>query len=194
MGLFGFGKKKNQPSTAPKQEPAPDFQQPSGNGTLKLVNGSWTYVKTCPNSYSCNEKNTDCGECVNGTVKCENTDLTGYKKTCSKGKWSTEKCSNGYSCKSDGKTCGACVDGPISCTNGTDGVGSFQECVKGVKQAAKNCDDEASCNSEGACNECKVGKQKCVNNNEILVCASAPTPKWVHATYCSCSSTPVKCN
>ena len=44
MGLFGFGKKKNQPSTAPKQEPAPDFQQPSGNGTLKLVNGSWTYV------------------------------------------------------------------------------------------------------------------------------------------------------
>ena len=45
MALFGFGKKKNQPAPAPKQEPAPEPQQPSRNGTLKFVNGSWTYVQ-----------------------------------------------------------------------------------------------------------------------------------------------------
>ena len=45
MALFGFGKKKNQPVSAPKHEPVPETKadQPSGSGALKFVNGSWVY-------------------------------------------------------------------------------------------------------------------------------------------------------
>lgn len=49
MALFGFGKKKNQPSPVQNYDPKPEPKaedRPSGLGALKYVNGQWIYDST----------------------------------------------------------------------------------------------------------------------------------------------------
>ena len=75
------------------------------------VNGV-KFQRSC-NTVSCNEDNTDCGECLNGKSECKNDDnRVGKVISCENGKKIEQSCES-VSC--DGNKCGACLNYERTC-------------------------------------------------------------------------------
>ena len=144
---------------------------PTGIGIVKecvkgvLVNRSCGLV-------SCNEKGTDCGECLNDVQTC--TEDKNFKATvtrCEKGKKVTESC-NGKSCDPRDNGCGECTNYEHTCTNDEAGKGTVYECVAGeAKKAVSICGNKSCRTDKAICGECLNGELRCdndINNNAVM--------------------------
>ncbi len=89
----------------------------SGGGNLEICQSDGTWLgSSC--IYSCNETQTDCGDCLNGKTICEDDrNGIGGIKTCANGTFTgsiTRSCEV-YSCNSDKTGCGVCKNGEERC-------------------------------------------------------------------------------
>lgn len=121
---------------------------------------------------SCNEKGTDCGECLNDVQTC--TEDKNFKATvtrCEKGKKVTESC-NGKSCDPRDNACGECTNYEHTCTNDDEGKGTVYECVAGeAKKAVSICGNKSCRTDKAICGECLNGELRCdndINNNAVM--------------------------
>lgn len=121
---------------------------------------------------SCNEKGTDCGECLNDVQTC--TEDKNFKATvtrCEKGKKVTESC-NGKSCDPRDNGCGECTNYEHTCTNDDEGKGTVYECVAGeAKKAVSICGNKSCRTDKAICGECLNGELRCdndINNNAVM--------------------------
>lgn len=102
------------------------------NGTYQTCSdkGRWSVSQACPGNTSCASE-TECGECKDGDIKCDDDPETdvGTSKICVKGKWEVQnECANEegrpVSCLKEAsgpsKVCGECRNMPTQqCTNVT---------------------------------------------------------------------------
>ena len=141
-----------------------DQNNPYKGYTSECKDGSWTNKTSCPGKFSCQSEQT-CGECNNGTKKCEN----GFTYTCVNGSWDEDskvQCAHEYSCTSPlnnsfGSSalaqCGECQNDSIKCERGYT-----YKCVSGVWKERTECPGAVSCKNDTECGDCKNDDVKCV--------------------------------
>jgi len=144
---------------------------PMGIGIVKECVKGVLVNRSCA-TVSCNEKGTDCGECVNDVQTC--TEDKNFKATvtrCEKGKKVTESCGEN-SCDPRDNACGVCTNYEHTCTNDEEGKGTVYECVAGeAKKAVSICGNNSCRTDKAICGECLNGELKCdndINNNAVM--------------------------
>ncbi len=117
--------------------------------------GFYESVTSCDNSclsdanvQSLSAAKSNCGACVNSSVRCDNH----KKQECIKGVWTTI----------DGATCNDCVSSETQCAN-RDGIGYLKRCQLDETWSAESaCPDDVSCDAQGiGCGFCKNGSHVC---------------------------------
>ncbi len=146
----------------------------------------WTYAdgklqsKECPNAVSCNDDNTDCGECFDGTTKCENN----VYSICSHGKYQESACPLGLGCHTNENGRGVCNEcNEDKCVNEnstskSEYVGKLTRCVNHSWDISEKCQIDSNpvlCYSETQCPECKNGMFQCKDSDTMQTCVSG---KW----------------
>lgn len=144
---------------------------PTGVGIVKECVKGVLVNRSC-STVSCNEKGTDCGECLDDVQTC--TEDKNFKATvtrCEKGKKVTESC-DGKSCDPRDNGCGECTNYEHTCTNDDEGKGTVYECVAGeAKKAVSICGNKSCRTDKAICGECLNGELRCdndINNNAIM--------------------------
>ena len=144
---------------------------PASIGIVKECVKGIVVNRSC-GTVSCNEKGTDCGECLNDVQTC--TEDKNFKATvtrCEKGKKVTENC-NGKSCDPRDNGCGECTNYEHTCTNDEAGKGTVYECVAGeAKKAVSICGNKSCRTDKAICGECLNGELRCdndINNNAVM--------------------------
>lgn len=144
---------------------------PTGIGIVKECTKGVLVNRSC-NTVSCNEKGTDCGECLDNASTC--TEDKNFKATvtrCENGKKVTESCGENSCDQRDG-TCGECTNYGHTCINDDEGNGTIFECVAGESKKALTFCGSVSCRADKPiCGECRDGDLKCdndINNNAIM--------------------------
>lgn len=144
---------------------------PASIGIVKECVKGVVVNRSC-GTVSCNEKGTDCGECLNDVQTC--TEDKNFKATvtrCEKGKKVTESC-DGKSCDPRDNGCGECTNYEHTCTNDDEGKGTVYECVAGeAKKAVSICGNKSCRTDKAICGECLNGELRCdndINNNAIM--------------------------
>lgn len=103
-----------------------------------------------------------CGECKNGSQKCEQSVSSCKCHTCKNEKW-VSLCENNYSCKGSANNytgCGECTNGKMIYYQ--DGKACYhKQCANGIWQTPIKCDGGNSC--KGSADNYKCGE--CVNGN-----------------------------
>ncbi len=144
---------------------------PMGIGIVKECIKGIVVNRSC-GTVSCNEKGTDCGECVNDVQTCaEDKNFKATVTRCEKGKKVTESC-DGKSCDPRDNGCGECTNYEHTCTNDDEGKGTVYECVAGEAKKAVSICGNKSCRADKAiCGECLNGELRCdndINNNAVM--------------------------
>lgn len=144
---------------------------PASIGIVKECVKGIVVNRSC-GTVSCNEKGTDCGECLNDVQTC--TEDKNFKATvtrCEKGKKVNESC-DGKSCDPRDNGCGECTNYEHTCTNDDEGKGTVYECVAGeAKKAVSICGNKSCRTDKAICGECLNGELRCdndINNNAIM--------------------------
>ena len=144
---------------------------PASIGVVKECVKGVVVNRSC-GTVSCNEEETDCGECINDVQTC--TEDKKFKATvthCEKGKKVTESC-DGNSCDPRDNGCGACTNYEHTCTNDDEEKGTVYECVAGeAKKAVSICGNKSCRTDKAICGECLNGELRCdndINNNAIM--------------------------
>ncbi len=143
----------------------------------------------CGGGASC-KSDTECGECHDGDMKCEDGKLS----TCENGQWGAEKtCENDYSCNAVATACGECVNGETKCDKGELSI-----CING-SWLSSACPNNALCATETTCGVCHEGDKRCIagTSNDgkasIDVCEKGA---WNHLEDCEtilCDATGKQC-
>ncbi|MBO7414041.1 MAG: hypothetical protein J6U20_10360, partial [Fibrobacter sp.] len=138
---------------------------PASIGVVKECVKGVVVNRSC-GTVSCNEEETDCGECINDVQTC--TEDKKFKATvthCEKGKKVTESC-DGNSCDPRDNGCGACTNYEHTCTNDDEEKGTVYECVAGeAKKAVSICGNKSCRTDKAICGECLNGELRCDNDN-----------------------------
>ena len=140
-------------------------------GESKCVNGLayrcknnlWTVDLAC--NSSC-KSNTECGECYDGTTKCE-VDEEGHswEKSCTKGVWGAPVDCGDFACNSDGTACTECSEGKKRCVK-ENGVPAYEQvCVLGKWGEPVYCDVNACDKEKMNCATCIENQTQCVLND-----------------------------
>ncbi len=121
---------------------------------------------------SCNEKGTDCGECLDDVQTCtEDKKFHATVSRCENGKKVSESCGD-FSCDPRDNSCGECTNYRHSCVNDEEEKGTVYECVAGeAKKAVTICGNKSCRTDKPICGECLNGELKCdndINNNAIM--------------------------
>ena len=138
---------------------------PASIGIVKECVKGIVVNRSC-GTVSCNEKGTDCGECVNDVQTCaEDKNFKATVTRCEKGKKVTESC-DGKSCDPRDNGCGECTNYEHTCTNDDEGKGTVYECVAGeAKKAVSICGNKSCRTDKAICGECLNGELRCDNDN-----------------------------
>ncbi|MBO7512257.1 MAG: hypothetical protein J6T54_04705 [Fibrobacter sp.] len=138
---------------------------PVGIGIVKECVKGVLVNRSC-GTVSCNEKGTDCGECINDVQTCtEDKKFHATVTHCEKGKKVTESCGEN-SCDPRDNGCGECTNYEHTCTNDEAGKGTVYECVAGeAKKAVSICGNKSCRTDKAICGECLNGELRCDNDN-----------------------------
>ncbi len=138
---------------------------PVGIGIVKECVKGVVVNRSC-GTVSCNEKGTDCGECINDVQTCtEDKKFHATVTHCEKGKKVTESCGD-KSCDPRDNGCGECTNYEHTCTNDETGKGTVYECVAGeAKKAISICGNKSCRTDKAICGECLNGELRCDNDN-----------------------------
>ena len=144
---------------------------PASIGVVKECVKGVVVNRSC-GTVSCNEKGTDCGECVNDVQTCtEDKNFHATVARCENGKKVTESCGD-KSCDPRDNGCGECTNYEHTCTNDKAGKGTVYECVAGeAKKAVSICGNKSCRTDKAICGECLNGELRCdndINNNAIM--------------------------
>ena len=144
---------------------------PMGIGIVKECVKGVLVNRSC-GTVSCNEKGTDCGECINDVQTCsEDKNFHATVARCENGKKVTESCGD-KSCDPRDNGCGECTNYEHTCTNDEAGKGTVYECVAGeAKKAVSICGNKSCRTDKAICGECLNGELRCdndINNNAIM--------------------------
>ena len=144
---------------------------PVGIGIVKECVKGVVVNRSC-GTVSCNEKGTDCGECINDVQTCtEDKKFHATVTHCEKGKKVTESCGD-KSCDPRDNGCGECTNYEHTCTNDETGKGTVYECVAGeAKKAISICGNKSCRTDKAICGECLNGELRCdndINNNAVM--------------------------
>ena len=139
----------------------------------------------CSNNNSCKLENNaglsiECGECVDGTKKCENTDNGSITSMCEKGVWKRSDSENENSCDAYGIEVGVCLDGKKTCIEGSEYL-----CEKGSWSKVKECDNSYSCKMTDddeydgyVCGECVNEAKRCENTENGSITVTCEAGEW----------------
>ena len=144
---------------------------PVGIGIVKECVKGVLVNRSC-STVSCNEKGTDCGECLDDVQTCtEDKKFHATVTRCENGKKVTESCGD-KSCDPRDNGCGECTNYEHTCTNDEAGKGTVYECVAGeAKKAISICGNKSCRTDKAICGECLNGELRCdndINNNAIM--------------------------
>jgi len=144
---------------------------PASIGIVKECVKGIVVNRSC-GTVSCNEKGTDCGECINDVQTCtEDKKFHATVTRCENGKKVTESCGD-KSCDPRDNGCGECTNYEHTCTNDEAGKGTVYECVAGeAKKAISICGNKSCRTDKAICGECLNGELRCdndINNNAIM--------------------------
>ena len=165
----------------------------------ECVDNMWVEKNSC-NNVSCDNTNTNCGQCKNYTSQCVNNGTTGQMQSCQNGVWHTDNsCNNNYSCEGNTK-CGECVNGTTVCVNNGPNVADTLKTCSNGKYTTETCPTSVMTNSDhglGACSSSTAcGSYKCVTNfcpyspiSNVRVCSGNTNVNACGTSCINCSTT-----
>ena len=136
--------------------------------TNSCLDNSSDDCSKCPDGNSCTKDMDECGECINGTPRCEN----GYIYKCENGKYNMDTktvCDKSLGICAVGDECVECLMDTISCQNNISGEGTLDiQCSENSEGQKQPSCHGASCNADGTnCGECNIKHPpKCTNDEE----------------------------
>ena len=116
---------------------------------------------------SCNKEKTDCGDCHNDEIKCDESSGKAMRKQCTDGEWKDQVECRNVSCNlykdkrdKDKTDCGECQNGTHRCVDG-----ELQNCQNGSWTKSGDCAFR-ECKPDGkTCADCASGSTKCTPGN-----------------------------